>query len=779
MSQSELGNGFLKLRNGRGCLVLRGEVAVEVTTMAGGEIRILLIVDDLAQAELIRDMLAAEQRQQYSVHHVHLLSQGLEALKEGEVDCVLVDLGLPDTQGLETALSVRRVAEEVPIIVLTVQDDEDVALKALPMDIQDYLIKGEINSAVLTRSIRYALQRKSVAERLSETEDRMRFAAEAAELSIWHWNVVKNEVIVDERSRKWFGLGAGYEHPYETVLERIHPEDRQRVAEAIDHAVRERGEYTIEFRVLMADETLTWVLSKGRAYYDQHGNAIRMDGINLDITRRKEREEALRSSELKFSRIFRSAPALIMVSTVKDGTIIDVNQGALQSLGYERDELVGHSVFEMQLWEDPQSRARVIDDLTNRRPVENLEMHYRRKGGQRIIGLLSAELVEVGGEQCALMLIRDITERKRAEEALLFAKEEWERTFNAVPDLIAILSTDFRILRVNAAMAQKVGRTAEECMGMPCYVAFHGTDIPPESCPHMKVVADSGKEIIEVQEGGPDTYFLVSYTPLFDADGKPAGVVHVARDITERKLAERRIEQLNAELASRAADLETANKELQAFNYTAAHDLRQPLNVIDGNCQAIEIICGSQISEDCRSFLGDIRAGIKRMTQLLDALLDFSRMSRVEPQRSAVDLSSIARSVAQELKGTEPGRAANFAIADGVEVNGDPALLEIVLRNLLGNAWKYTVVKEDAIIEFGESVIDGERVCFVRDNGPGFDMADSGKLFTPFQRLPGTHSVHGFGIGLATVQRIITRHGGKVWADGEPGKGATFYFTLG
>jgi signal transduction histidine kinase len=167
------------------------------------------------------------------------------------------------------------------------------------------------------------------------------------------------------------------------------------------------------------------------------------------------------------------------------------------------------------------------------------------------------------------------------------------------------------------------------------------------------------------------------------------------------------------------------------------------------------------------------------MNQLIDALLDFSRLAYVEPLREMVDLSAMAREVAMELQLTEPGRRVTFQVTDGISVDGDASLLRVVLDNLLGNAWKYSGTAEEGLIEFGRMDVDGTPACFVRDNGAGFDMANADKLFAPFQRLPGAEKCIGFGIGLATVERIIRRHGGKVWAEGAPGQGATFYFTLG
>jgi len=224
--------------------------------------------------------------------------------------------------------------------------------------------------------------------------------------------------------------------------------------------------------------------------------------------------------------------------------------------------------------------------------------------------------------------------------------------------------------------------------------------------------------------------------------------------------------------------VEEANRELGAFNYTVAHDLRQPLNVISSYCQTIKMQYGDKLDEQCLSFLRGCYEGTLRMDLLIGALLDFSRMGHVEPRRDMVDLCALAHEVAKVRKQTEPERQVDFLIADGIVANGDASLLRVVLDNLIGNAWKYTGMRENAVIEFNVTDIGGVPTYFVRDNGEGFDKAYADKLFVPFQRLPGAEEFRGFGIGLATVERIICRHGGRVWAEGELGKGATIYFTL-
>jgi PAS domain S-box-containing protein len=251
------------------------------------------------------------------------------------------------------------------------------------------------------------------------------------------------------------------------------------------------------------------------------------------------------------------------------------------------------------------------------------------------------------------------------------------------------------------------------------------------------------------------------------------------KDIAQRKLAEAEIEKLNAALAARAEELESANSSLKTFNYAIAHDLKNPLNLIGGYWQMLEQLCSDKLSEECREFLRKGQEKVAGMNRLITALLDFARMVRIEPRLENLNLSEMALKTASELRQAEPQRRISFQIAADLTTKGDPSLMQVVLDNLIGNAWKYTGMVDDGVIELGAIEVDGETVYFVRDNGRGFEMADAEKIFTPFQRLPGADKYQGHGIGLATVERIIHHHGGRVWAEGEPGKGATFYFTLG
>ena len=258
----------------------------------------------------------------------------------------------------------------------------------------------------------------------------------------------------------------------------------------------------------------------------------------------------------------------------------------------------------------------------------------------------------------------------------------------------------------------------------------------------------------------------------------------LARESEERHRAREEVLRLNEALEQRVSDrtaqLQMINQELESFCYSVSHDLRGPLRAIDGFSEALEEeLSETVLSEDAQRYLGRIRAATQRMGQLIEDLLNLSRVSRTEISRQELDISSVAEEVVRNLQLMEPQRDVDVSIWPGMRATGDQRLIRVMLENLIGNAWKFTNGRDEARIEVGSMPDNGSTVFFVRDNGSGFDMAYSDKLFGAFQRLHSASEFPGTGIGLATVQRIINRHGGRIWVDAAPGKGARFYFTLG
>jgi signal transduction histidine kinase len=272
----------------------------------------------------------------------------------------------------------------------------------------------------------------------------------------------------------------------------------------------------------------------------------------------------------------------------------------------------------------------------------------------------------------------------------------------------------------------------------------------------------------------------MSYSLLWIAglSGIFVGAARLRRVISQRDKAGEEIIALNSGLMMKTAALETANRELDAFCATVSHDLRSPLAVISSYSQLMQELPSESHTDRCGEFSRIIHEQALRMDALIETLLEFSRLSRIALRLKQVNLSDLAREISADLRQRDPQRTVDLSIDPALTATGDPQLLRLVLQNLLENSWKYTAKRAEGVIEFGATQRQGERVFFVRDNGVGFAMTQASQMFEPFQRLPGTEDFKGSGVGLATVNRIIERHGGRIWAEGEEGVGAIFYFTL-
>lgn len=470
-----------------------------------------------------------------------------------------------------------------------------------------------------------------------------------------------------------------------------------------------------------------------------------------------------------------------------DGRFKRLNPAWRATLGYSPEEMVDHSFLDFVHPDDREATLRAAEILTKGNEVTNFENRYRCKDGSYRWLLWSSR--PMPESQLIYASARDTTERKESEEALVSSQQMFERLFESAPDATILVDRSGAILRVNTqtetlfgyGRGELVGRSLE--MLMPeRYRAGHGRQLSGYFAAPRARAMGAGLELFACRKDGSEFPVDIMLNSLETPEGMQA--LAVIRDITNRKMAEERIRKLNGELNTRASLLEAANKELESFSYSVSHDLRAPLRHIHG---FVEILQKSPLfngQDSAQRQMSVIAKAAREMGLLIDDLLAFSRTGRAEMNVVQVNMRDVVEQCIRVLEPETAGRRVTWSVAPLAPIEGDPVLLRLAWANLLGNAVKYTRPRPEAKIEVGqeERCGDGgelkEVIYFVRDNGVGFDMRYASKLFGVFQRLHRTEDFEGTGIGLANVQRIIHRHGGKVWAHSGVDAGATFFFSL-
>jgi len=653
-----------------------------------------------------------------------------------------------------------------------------------------------------------------------------------------------------------------------------------------------------------------------------------------EIAQRERAEAAQHQSEARFRRMFESSPVGMTVTRVSDGRYLEINRADERTLGYEREEMIGRSTLEMGAWLSAEERERFIALLRERRGVQGYETRMCNKAGETVECRIWADLVELDGEECILSSTVNVTDMRRAEEAVRDSEHRYRSLFQAAMDCILVISPQGAIVDINDFGCRSLGYTRGELIGgtferildgsslsrmlprppavkterrtlraehevrardgsmraveftagplpdgnvlvvarditerrrneklleniakgvstqtgaeffrtlvmalcreLPADMAFIGEanaagdrvrtiaccsegdlienfEYPLQGSPcilamekrgtviHPERVAEQFPEDVGLAKRGMTGY---AGTSLFDASGKAIGILvaltrvpierraffvsmleifagRAAAEI-ERARADAMVREINVSLErrvrDRTAELEAANKDLDSFGYSVSHDLRSPLGALNAFAHLLRTREAERLSADGAHLLRQVEANATRMTNLVEGLLEFSRLGRKAVTRISMQMAALVGEVVEELGAENRDRHLEFRVAPLPDAYGDPILLRQVWRNLVGNAVKYTRGREPALIEIG--IDPATREYFVRDNGAGFDMQYAGRLFGVFERLHSESEFEGTGVGLAIVQRIVQRHGGSIRAEAMVGRGATFRFTL-
>ena len=541
-----------------------------------------------------------------------------------------------------------------------------------------------------------------------------------------------------------------------------------------------------ELRIQLAGGAYRWVRTSSRPLL-RDGIVTGVQVVLEDVTEHKQVEEQRELLEL----LTTQAPVGIVVTDAA-GQVTAANPMALEILGSPSEE----ATTRLNVLSVPALRAAGVDALfrgaLERQERGTLEARYRSHWGREAITLLHvAPLFDASRRvRGSVAVLEDVSLRHEAEQALRDREQRLRSLIDGLgPSVLVGLATpDGRLVEASRSALDLTGLRIEDIRGLAV------ADLPPFR--HAEAGQRQLREAVERAVAGLATRFDVGLhlgpndrrildfhvQPLRGTDGEVLYIIGTGVDVTERVDAQADLARLNDELerrvVERTTELAAVNRELEAFTSSVSHDLRAPLRAVLGFSRGLLDEAAAGLADRARQDVERINAAATRMQQLIDALLELARIGHGQLRRAPVDLGQLARAQAAELQRAEPQRRVAFAVADDLVADGDPRLLQIVIANLVGNAWKYTAPRATAHIAVGAEMIDGERTYVVRDDGVGFAAHEAATLFVPFRRLHGAEFA-GSGVGLATVARIIQRHGGRIWATAEPDRGAAFYFTLG
>ncbi|MFW5774720.1 MAG: PAS domain-containing sensor histidine kinase, partial [Chitinivibrionales bacterium] len=561
----------------------------------------------------------------------------------------------------------------------------------------------------------------------------------------------------------------------------LHPDHEKRVVKRLQHSWDTGELWEDTFPLRSAQGEYRWFLSRAVPIRNENGEIVRWFGTNTDITDMRSAQEEIQKRRAEVEAILSSLPDGYIIYD-QYGKIVQMNERAKQVIGFTgRDKTLSYEQRMMNL--------RIVDAAGNPFPLSQIPswkalhgettrdvvMKIERPDRHYWISVSSSPITAEGRTLGAIMEFSDITRMHTLQEQLTSERNFVNAILQTSGALILVTDESGDIVRLNKACEHLSGYSEGELMNHSFYDLLIMEKERPAIQEALRKLRE-GERVVEhenhwVTKSGEKKFIRWRNTLLADERTQNRYVVATGIDISDRRLLEQ-------ELNRRAEELAAANRELESFSFSVSHDLRSPLHTIASFSSILKQDYAGSLDKDAREYLQFINDGIRKMDRLISDLLALSRISRQEMERSNVDLSALVAAFLQELYQTSPQRSVEFDIADKVRAFGDERLLDVALKNLLRNAWKFTGKNELTRIAFGTYDRDGTTVYFVRDNGVGFDNKFAQKIFEPFKRTHSEKDFGGTGVGLSIVERVVTRHGGRIWAQGEVGKGAGFYFTL-
>ncbi len=642
-----------------------------------------------------------------------------------------------------------------------------------------------------------------------ESEERLRLGVSVGRLAIAEIDYSLDVLYTNEQIIALFGLptDCGPTVSRTAIHMLVHPDDRPTLLAQIEAALDPASArwFAMEYRIVRPDGSIRWLNVRKQNFFEEDAQGLLYPARALlaaqDITEHRRVEEALRDERDRFQRIVDTTPGVVHAYQQKaDNTITFpyASPRIEEIYGAKPEQLKENAAFIIELWH-PEDRAHMLDSIAKSLEQmstwhDEFRVRHPSKGEIWVEGRSSPKLQADGGILWYGVLT-DISERKAAEQALRETIREKEQAlaqldalFSAAPIGLGFWDTDLRFLRLNQTLADINGLPIDAQIGR------HVADIVPDlgdvegMVTAWKQVIETGKPIINIEITGTTSanlgqqhYWLDNFFPVRIGE-EIIGIGATVLDITERKLIEEEIKHLNSDLEERVeertAQVQAANQELEAFAYSVSHDLRSPLRAIDGYTRILLEDYTPRLDAEAIRLCNVVCNEAQRMGQLIDDLLAFSRLGRAPLKMVPVDMVQLVQAIYGELQVREQVQDLAFDLHPLPPAMGDPTMMRQVWQNLLDNAVKFSKQRSDAKIEVNFVATERETIYSVSDNGAGFDMRYVGKLFGVFQRLHSAYEFPGTGVGLALVQRIIYRHGGRIWAEGAVGVGATFYFAL-